>query len=1000
MIHLTGIGRSGDRCHHPPPPPPPSSSSSTLSPLAPPFTVDRWVSAAAIPNSLPPPPPPPTVAKSPYIVPTGDSVWSSSSSGASRLTNLNSGLGAGEATRYYPYYTPARDSVDGTLENLSSYKGYVGGWSGTFDLEEGRPARGSVVNSSWMDSLASCQMSSALMKRGIVDSLSAYEDSFGSWHGAHNESSSNLGHVGSEWLDESHQQIYVDKSRVPNGGSFAAKLDATVWPNEGSSYFYSPETTSVVKECDTFIPSSYDRYISELDSCSRDPVVHYPAQTSLGQGYAPSNERDESVSSYILENGNSTIKHANLHRKNDDHSDYVIGMQSEANTYENAEVNEGLGKMGISGDAMQRNRRTPETSLLIKGFPSGNISALGQSIDCSKDVKFGFKVAKLSCCNASNSERGAFIPDGSMQASQEMPDHLNVAVDSPCWKGASVSRQYPFSSDEVLQPLVISVATGSNDLVLDQGSLRFQSDIEQDGTFACNENGKDIDMSPVTDLSGLDLKFQDCSERESNTAEVENAKEIEQLDIHAERIGVLNEQVSIPRGIGDHVKQISQKENIICKASTNAIETIPAVQNTDFTVNHISTSPNCSSSSSTNASNNETNLPSLNASFSAERPVSLDAPTKCLSQGQDAGVLVKAMLSLSEVLLCHYCNDDKVLEECDLKPVQQIIDNLEAVRQNKKGITGSSSSRVPIVEKTQPEFKETNGEMSSHEDSKDGKENKNATSSGLNNDNHDNVMESFSTHLKVSDGMAQEEDSKILLYKNLWVQTEATLCSLKYDVALMKLELESFKHHFKAKSQVLSDGLAEPILEDLNCATSVYVENPSRSNNTQVGKKETNHKQSTSKEDEIDTSVSARFRILKGRDEVVLSGPEETQEQNALKSHVDMEKVGEMNMADVDTIEKGVLKSHYASKFTVESPKKNLMGEKLPALDHSRMGRSGLFLNNAKSAGGVQESHLSSSEGSIIQSYNPKSHGKWLFSSGSGSPSSEWEHVLKDEFIW
>lgn len=911
------------------------------------------------------------------------------------MTNLNSGFGAGEATRYYPYYTPARDSVDGTLENLSSYKGYAGGWSGTFDLEEGRPARGSVVNSSWMDSLASCQISSALMKRGIVDSLSAYEDSFGSWHGAHNESSSNLGHVGSEWLDDSHQQIYVDKSRVPNDGSFSAKLDATVWPNEGSSYFYSPETTSVVKECDTFIPSSYDRYISELDSCSRDPVVHYPAQTSLRQGYAPSNERNESVSSCILENGNSVIKHANLHRKNDDHSDYVIGMQSEANAYENAEVNEGLGKMGMSGDAMQRNRRNPESSLLIKGLPSGNISALGQPIDCSKDVKFGFKVAKLSCCNASNSERGAFIPDGSMQASQEIPDHLNVAVDSPCWKGASLSRRYPFSSDEVLQPLVISVTTGSDDLVLDQGSLRFQSDIEQDGTFACNENERDIDMSPDTDLSGLDLKFRDCAERESNPAKVQNAKEIEPHDIHAEHIGVLNEQVSIPRGIDDHVRQISQKENIICKASSNAIETIPAVQNTDFTANHISTS------SSTNASNNEMNLSSLNATCPAERPVSLDAPTKRLSQAQDAQVLVKAMLSLSEVLLCHYFNDDKVLEECDLKPVQQIIGNLEAViRQNKKDITGSSS-RVPIVEKTQPEFKESNAEMSSHEDLKDGKENKNATSSGLNNDKHDNVIESFSTHLKVADGMAQEEDSKILLYKNLWVQTEATLCSLKHDVALMKLELESFKHHFKAKSQVLSDGLAESILEDLNCGTSVSVENPSRSN-TQVGKKETNHKQSSSKEDEIDTSVSARFRILKGRDEVVLSGPDETQEQNAIKSHVDREKVGEMkepspNMADVNTIEKGVLQSHYASRFTVASPKNNLMGEKLPALDH-RMG-SGLFLNNAKSAG-VQESHLSSSEGSVIQSYNPKSHGKWLFSSGSGSPSSEWEHVLKDEFIW
>lgn len=161
MIRLGVFERSSDRGHNPLPPAP-SSSSSTLSPLAPPFTVDRWNPAVANPDSLPPPPL--TGSISPYFVTTGDSVWSSSSAGASRLMTLNSGLGAVEATPYYPYYAPALDSVDGSLEKLSNYKGYVGGWSGTYDLEEGRPARGSVVNSSLTDSLASCQMSTVLKK--------------------------------------------------------------------------------------------------------------------------------------------------------------------------------------------------------------------------------------------------------------------------------------------------------------------------------------------------------------------------------------------------------------------------------------------------------------------------------------------------------------------------------------------------------------------------------------------------------------------------------------------------------------------------------------------------------------------------------------------------------------------------------------------------------------------------------------------------------------------
>ncbi|XP_020576365.1 uncharacterized protein LOC110021967 [Phalaenopsis equestris] len=612
MIRLEGIGRSGDRGHHPPPPGL-CPSSSTLSPLAPPFTVDRWVPAVANPNFLPPPPAaapdPPTGAMSPYFVPTG----------GSRLRSLNSGLATAEATPCYPYYDPARDSVDDTLEKTSNYKGYVGGWSGTFDLEEGRPARGSVVNSSWMDCMASCQMSSALQKRGTADNFSAYEKSFGSWLGAHNESSFTHGHVGSEcseWLDDRHREIYMDKSRVSNGSCFSAELDTTLWPNDGSSYFYSPDTTSVVKECDAFIRSPYERYVRQLISCSGEPEGHYPAQTTSRQAYAPSNEKNESVLSCVLKHGNSVIKHAKLHGKNDDYVDYAIGMQNEASIHENAEGNEGFVKMGISSDATQKNGGTPDYSLQIKNLLSGNSSAIEQSIDSLQAVKFGFKVGNLSCCNATNSERGIFIPDDSTRATEEIPDHLNVAVDSPCWKGASMSRWYPFSPNEILQPLVNTLTGDNDELVQGPRSLNILSDI--DGTFACNGNGKDIDLPPVTDLSGSDLKFHDCVERESNPAKVESGMEIKQHDIHGEHNNVLNEQVSVPQGIDDHVRQVSQVESNVWNAGSNTSETIPAVRNSDFVFNHISTSPNSSAGSDPNASNGEMNLSSLNAVFPAK----------------------------------------------------------------------------------------------------------------------------------------------------------------------------------------------------------------------------------------------------------------------------------------------------------------------------------------------------------------------------------------------
>lgn len=478
----------------------------------------------------------------------------------------------------------------------------------------------------------------------------------------------------------------MNKRRALIDGSFPAELDTTMWPNEGSSYFYSPETTSVVKECDTFIPSSYDRYISELIPSTRDLEVHYPAQTSSSrQEYVPSNERTESVLSCGLKHGNSIIKHDYLYRNNDDYADYLNCVKNETSIYDNTEGDKVLDKMGISGDGMQRNKGTLDPYLQINGLPSGNCSDLGQSVDCLQDANFGFKVADLSCCNASNFERASFIPDDSMQTTQETLDHLNVAVDSPCWKGASVSRQHPFSSNETVQPVVISVTSGSDDLVLCQKSLKKQSDIEQDVTSVCYENGKNVDLSTVTDLSSSDLKFQDCVEGESNSAKVENTKEIELHDIRGEHIGVLNE-LNVPLGIDDHVRQLSRVENIICKPGLNS-ETTATVQNSDFVFNHIPTSQNCLSSSNTDANKGEMNLSSLNVIFPAKfkKSVSSDAPSKCLSQEQDTQVLIKAMLSLSDVLLCHNCNDNGALEECELKSVQQIIDNLKAlILRNKK----------------------------------------------------------------------------------------------------------------------------------------------------------------------------------------------------------------------------------------------------------------------------------------------------------------------------
>ncbi|KAK8963420.1 hypothetical protein KSP40_PGU005115 [Platanthera guangdongensis] len=174
MNRLTGSGKSGN----PPrsaPSSAPFSSFSNLSPLAPPFTVDRSLPSVTNPSSLPPLPPAgaapskssysrsnTTSTTVPYFVPAGDSAWPPSSAAAtaasSRSGNITSVFGAVDAAPYYPCYSPILDSVDISLGQLPDYKGYLGGRSAPFDVERGIPPKGSVENSSWMDPSQSSQM--------------------------------------------------------------------------------------------------------------------------------------------------------------------------------------------------------------------------------------------------------------------------------------------------------------------------------------------------------------------------------------------------------------------------------------------------------------------------------------------------------------------------------------------------------------------------------------------------------------------------------------------------------------------------------------------------------------------------------------------------------------------------------------------------------------------------------------------------------------------------
>ncbi|KAG0502794.1 hypothetical protein HPP92_002866 [Vanilla planifolia] len=369
-------------------------------------------------------------------------------------------------------------------------------------------------------------------------------------------------------------------------------------------------------------------------------------------------------------------------------------------------------------------------------------------------------------------------------------------------------------------------------------------------------------------------------------------------------------------------------------------------------------------------------------------------------------IIVRAMLSLSEVLLCNYCSEVKVLEECDLKLARQIIHNLEV-------LTGG---RSPVVNESISTKSFDAGNNNKDKDMKS----KNETKSALDQAKHDSLATKyFAAHHRESDLVAQDfsqslqgdfiEQEKELLYRNLWIQTEASLCSLKHDVALVKLEMENLKHHLKAESHASSYSRLEDSIHPLQTPvmTSTYVSDEHVSHGDDEQHIGSNFRCSTImenstveteaenflrqedfivQEEVVDATFLDRLRILKGRyDKVDLFSAELSvnglcEELGGLKKPVDFMEYG-LNIANKSCDSLKMMDMH---------------GEKLAALE-PKTGNT-LVLSEIEPTG-IKASHVA--DGLAIQSCNPKSQAKFLPSSGSGhgSLSSEWEHVLKDEYI-
>ncbi|CAN4085613.1 unnamed protein product [Withania somnifera] len=245
----------------------------------------------------------------------------------------------------------------------------------------------------------------------------------------------------------------------------------------------------------------------------------------------------------------------------------------------------------------------------------------------------------------------------------------------------------------------------------------------------------------------------------------------------------------------------------------------------------------------------------------------------------DVQTLVHAVHNLSELLKSQCLNNACLLEDQDYEALKHAITNLGACTAKKIEIKNTIFSQHDTFEKLgeswrtymgtrtgHPQFR---GEVTwdscgldsqpMHED-KSKNNGKKAESSllipadELGDSNEEQVAQAIKKVLSENFLSDEEIQPQALLFKNLWLEAEAKLCSISYKARFDRMKIEMEKHKFsQGKDLNLNSSMAPEAENDL--ASKVTTQSPSTS----------------SKSVHIDDSVMERFNILNKREEKLSS---------------------------------------------------------------------------------------------------------------------------------
>ncbi|PIA34928.1 hypothetical protein AQUCO_03700293v1 [Aquilegia coerulea] len=703
-------------------------------------------------------------------------------------------------------------------------------------------------------------------------------------------------------------------------------------------------------------PAPYGRYFTGFSSYKSDPLRFYPASSNSSV--------DPVYESPLINDNSTTITNRTLSanmspigRPRDvfDRKDAsaVFHPSNTGCIQASTDRSEVYVDTSSTSDGVDKNNRACVDPSVLKNIVSLQSNALISDDRLKKMFEAKCKLQgndfdPSGTCVAAETEEG--------ECSSEGVEQFNPGVDSPCWKGASGSHYSLFGTVEPGNPYI--PVNSDNAVPFSSPELQRNKFFEEDGSSSFLKQ-----PSPVFGPSSENVNQCSNFGKPDGGSDVESSQKI--------KIGHLESKDASKQHI-----DINLTEPLLGPFRTS---------------------------------------------------------TGCPLSRAHVQTVVNSIYSLSELLRSCCSEDEEALKELDHMVIQKVVQNLDTLlRDDTRSMpksqflqseTSNCSAKQTNINKGtsigRSQVTEINYAQSRccTQIACEGKKNLTMTSmkevsspllsfsSGDPDFEQDDMTKGIKKILDENFLDEAEPDEQNMLYKNLWLEAEAALCSIKYKArfARRKIEMEKVK-----QNQAVGEPIGEVKLPSAEvtlevCGDDIEESGTKENKDTEVPNisLQDPEKLSTSHVYDVDASVLARFQILKARVNNTLPGNNGELSHHSIKGDIHTGIEGSLSYPYKGYAEEIVMKPQQPKIVNLGFAERrnpwpfirdNVELRNILNMDHYSVDDSedipGSNLNISEQQQSMEFGNMQSATANML--------GDRLLAGEGDSPSSDWEHVLKE----